>query len=184
MLSRASRHRLGLTVRGARSPSTKAYSPRFHRTVPPAVRTTPSGTAPITRGCAASKSRASEKGRPAAIAALAVTVAGSASRAASRCEAGTGTAEATDMILTLDLDAVVLDDLRPALGLEFQLLRIGFRRAAGGEEAELGEFTLHLGVPDRLQAERIQTIDTAPRQTRRAYEPVEHRRFEGLHAEC
>ncbi len=72
----------------------KAYSPRFHRTVPPAVCTTPSGTGAISPRFAASKSRVSEKGRPAAIAALAAIVAGSASRAASRCEAGMGTAEA------------------------------------------------------------------------------------------
>ena len=41
MLSRAMRHRLGLTVAGASSPSMKAYSPRFHSTVPLAVRTMP-----------------------------------------------------------------------------------------------------------------------------------------------
>src|SRR6266404_29823 len=177
MLSRASRHRLGLTVRGARSPSMKAYSPRFHRTVPPAVRTTPSGTGAISPRCAASKSRVSEKGRPAAIAALAVIVAGSASRAASRCEAGMGTAEATDMILTLDLDTVVLHHFRPARGFEFELLRVGFRRAAGGEEAEFAEFALHLGVLDDLRAERRQSVDHRARHPGRPDQSVEYRGF-------
>src|SRR4051812_45996932 len=39
--------------------------------------------------------------------------------------------------LPLDLDAVVLDHLGPARGLELQLLEIGLRRAAGHEESEV-----------------------------------------------
>src|SRR5471030_586103 len=93
MLSRATRHRLGFTVAGASSPSMKAYSPRFHMAVPLAVHTMPSGTGAISPRFAASKSRVSENGNLAAIAALAARVAASASRAASRCDAGTGTAE-------------------------------------------------------------------------------------------
>ena len=62
MLSRAMRHRLGLTVAGASSPSMKAYSPRFHSTVPLAVRTMPSGTGAIRPRLAASKSATSPNG--------------------------------------------------------------------------------------------------------------------------
>src|SRR6185312_16214158 len=101
MLRRASRHRLGLTVDGASSPSTKAYSPRFHSTVPLSAFTTPSGTGAISPRPAASKSRWSANGSRAAIAALAARVAGSASRAASRCDAGTGTADAVVIALPL-----------------------------------------------------------------------------------
>ena len=56
------RHRLGLTVAGASSPSMKAYSPRFHSTVPLAVRTMPSGTGAIRPRRAASKSATSPNG--------------------------------------------------------------------------------------------------------------------------
>ena len=99
MLSRAMRHRLGLTVAGASSPSMKAYSPRFHSTVPLADFTMPSGTGAIRPRLAASKSPCSANGSLAAIAALAALVAGSASRATSRCDAGTGTAEAVAISL-------------------------------------------------------------------------------------
>src|SRR5258708_18319659 len=95
------RHRLGLTVAGASAPSMKAYSPKFHSTVPLAARTMPSGTGAIRPRLDASKSATSPNDSLAAIAALAALVAGSASRATSRCEAGTGTAEAADIFLFL-----------------------------------------------------------------------------------
>ncbi len=62
MLSRAMRHRLGLTVAGASSPSMKAYSPKFHSTVPLFDFTMPSGTGAIRPRLAASKSPCSAKG--------------------------------------------------------------------------------------------------------------------------
>ena len=95
------RHRLGLTVAGASAPSMKAYSPRFHSTVPLAARTMPSGTGAISPRLAASKSATSPNGSVAAIAALAARVAGSASRATSRCDAGTGTADSAGILLPL-----------------------------------------------------------------------------------
>src|SRR4051812_8636495 len=95
------RHRLGFTVAGTASPSMKAQSPRFHSTVPLVLLTTPSGTGAIKPRWAASKSRVSANGNLAAMAAFAVLVAGSASRAASRCEAGTGTAEPVAIVLPL-----------------------------------------------------------------------------------
>ena len=79
----------------------KAYSPRFHSTVPLAARTMPSGTGAIRPRLAASKSRESPNGSLAAIAALAARVAGSASRATSRCDAGTGTADADAICFSL-----------------------------------------------------------------------------------
>src|SRR4051812_15901988 len=101
MLSRAMRHRLGLTVAGVSSPSMKAYSPRFHSTVPLPARTTPSGTGAIRPRLVASKSAVSANGSLAAIVAFAVRVAASASRASSRCVAGTGTAEPVAICLPL-----------------------------------------------------------------------------------
>ena len=95
------RHRLGLTVAGASAPSMKAYSPRFHSTVPLSVRTMPSGTGAIRPRLAASKSATSPNGSLANIAALAARVAGSASRATSRCDAGTGTADSAAILLPL-----------------------------------------------------------------------------------
>src|SRR6266851_9055891 len=95
------RHRLGFTVAGASSPAMKAYSPRFHSTVPLAVLITPSGTGSIRPRLAASKSRVSANGSLAAIAVLAARVAGSASRATSRCDAGTGTADSAGILLPL-----------------------------------------------------------------------------------
>src|SRR5262249_6330848 len=100
-LSRAMRHRLGFTVAGAGSPSMKDQSPRFHSTDPLALAIVPSGTGAIRPRFAASKSRVSTKGSLAASAALAARVAGSASRAASRCDAGTGTAEPVVIVLSL-----------------------------------------------------------------------------------
>ena len=97
------RHRLGLTVAGASSPSMKAYSPEVpqHACRWP-LRTTPSGTGAIRpRFGRLEVADCSANGSLAAIAALAARVAGSASRATSRCEAGTGTADAAAISLPL-----------------------------------------------------------------------------------
>ncbi|MND04755.1 hypothetical protein D3C83_251690 [compost metagenome] len=56
MFSRAMRHRLGLTVGGASSPSMTLYSERFHSTVPLPLRTMPSGTGATRPRAASSKS--------------------------------------------------------------------------------------------------------------------------------
>ena len=71
------RHRLGLTVPGASSPSMKAYSPRFHSTVPLARPHDALGHRRDQAALAASKSGVSANGSCAAIAAFAGPVADS-----------------------------------------------------------------------------------------------------------
>src|SRR5258708_38079952 len=76
--------------------------------------------------------------------------------------------------LALGLDAVVLDHLGPALGLELELVEIGLGRAAGGEVAELGKFLLHLGVLDDLEAKPVQPIENRSRHAGRSDQAEKH----------